>query len=70
MIGEIVKQGKLLLLGCCFSKPELTQVMFKVNQLDKFVIEVLLKSPIQKIREEMVDAICQLCIEIDPVKHK
>lgn len=47
------------------SKPQFLSSLYNLKDIETFVNDVLLKCPNSKIREEMVDGICQLCTELD-----
>jgi hypothetical protein len=68
LLGDIIKNAKILFLNVLISKPELLSTLYSLNDVETFVMDVLLRSPNNKIREEMVDGICQLCTELDEEK--
>lgn len=65
ILGEITKNAKLLLVGSIKSKVELLETLYAIPSFDSFVLEVILKTNNHRIREEMIDGICQLCTDLN-----
>ncbi len=57
ILAEITKHAKLLLVGCIKSKVTLLDTLYAIPAFDSFVLEVILKTSNQRIREEMIDGV-------------